>query len=507
MALPPLPSLSIFPFSSEARSSSPPMTPSSSTSYYYPYIHSSPMFACDIHPMSEESFFSSRHRLPRLGSSPLPHTSNFHPKRDFSPPTCSMPIASPETDDENDGEGTGYDFTAEPCRSTFFMISAERGRWKTDPIPRKFSRHTCKSEPMPASISPPRPPSRLLSEPVPSDLPNFMDDPPDSEKISSLKMEPELPASDPSEPLLRSDVDRDDNDGPAPSSPLPPSSPPLSPMSPCSSPLSPSPLLPSSPLSSPVSEQTSLEEDSMTSDFGVLEPERPDLVESILVMEPSAKRHVDVTTKAVLGPRENVCEERRRGAERSWSGDRKRKEYHSGLETSKKKRRIEVGSSQSKGTGKKASQKESCPQDENRSQGDSEDEEIRGMLIESMALSRASSHPVSVLCKSVMQARPAMKAERGEKEWMSVFLRVLEGGVAGRGSGLFGKVESSGKDDRGRPLEPQWFYVPEMDEDQERAALIKSMMPRPGKRNETKKYKQYYYRPLHKLSRWDLEDS
>jgi len=55
-------------------------------------------------------------------------------------------------------------------------------------------------------------------------------------------------------------------------------------------------------------------------------------------------------------------------------------------------------------------------------------------------------------------------------------------------------------------LEAQWFYVPERDEDQERAALIRSMMPRPGKRSETKKYKQYYYRPLGKISRWDPED-
>lgn len=62
------------------------------------------------------------------------------------------------------------------------------------------------------------------------------------------------------------------------------------------------------------------------------------------------------------------------------------------------------------------------------------------------------------------------------------------------------------QDDSDRPLEAQWFYVPELDEDQERATLIKSMMPRPGKRNETKKYKQYYYRPLDKISRWDPED-
>jgi hypothetical protein len=62
------------------------------------------------------------------------------------------------------------------------------------------------------------------------------------------------------------------------------------------------------------------------------------------------------------------------------------------------------------------------------------------------------------------------------------------------------------QDDAGCALEAQWFYVPESDEDQERAALIRSMMPRPAKRSETKKYKQYYYRPLEKMSRWDPED-
>jgi hypothetical protein len=48
--------------------------------------------------------------------------------------------------------------------------------------------------------------------------------------------------------------------------------------------------------------------------------------------------------------------------------------------------------------------------------------------------------------------------------------------------------------------------VPERDQDQERAVLIRSMMPRPAKRSETKKFKQYYYRPLGKISRWDPED-
>ncbi|KAF8893587.1 hypothetical protein BD779DRAFT_1060122 [Infundibulicybe gibba] len=132
------------------------------------------------------------------------------------------------------------------------------------------------------------------------------------------------------------------------------------------------------------------------------------------------------------------------------------------------------------------------------------DAEMCGMLIESMATSRASSLPISTLYRIVMQSRPSLKAERTEKEWFDVFERVLSSGQSSRGgSGVFGKVESSFKDDSDRPLEAQWFYVPELDEDQDRATLIRSMMPRPGKRSETKKYKQYYYRPLDKISRWD----
>lgn len=132
---------------------------------------------------------------------------------------------------------------------------------------------------------------------------------------------------------------------------------------------------------------------------------------------------------------------------------------------------------------------------------------VCGMVIETMATSRASSLPVSSIYKLVMNSQPALKSQRTEDEWLQIFERVLRSGEAGRGSGVFGKVESSGKDHADRRLEAQWFYVPERDEDQERAALIRSMMPRPGKRMETMKYKQYYWRPLGKISKWDPEDA
>lgn len=131
---------------------------------------------------------------------------------------------------------------------------------------------------------------------------------------------------------------------------------------------------------------------------------------------------------------------------------------------------------------------------------------ICGMVIETIATSRASSLPVSSIYKLVMNSQPALKSQRPEDEWLRIFERVLRSGEVGRGSGVFGKVESSGKDRADRPLEAQWFYVPERDEDRERAALIRTLMPRPGKRTETMKYKQYYWRPLGKISKWDPED-
>lgn len=70
--------------------------------------------------------------------------------------------------------------------------------------------------------------------------------------------------------------------------------------------------------------------------------------------------------------------------------------------------------------------------------------QLCGMLIETMALSRASSLPLSSLYKMVMQTQPSLKLQRSEQEWLTVFARVLQEGEAGHGSGVFGKVESSG---------------------------------------------------------------
>ncbi|KIL57287.1 hypothetical protein M378DRAFT_171884 [Amanita muscaria Koide BX008] len=387
--------------SSPTRSSSPPLTPASSSCAYI--RHSSP---------TEESF--RRQHLYAYTDDPWRHYTA--PLTTKQPRDLEMRLQ--DTDDENDDY---LDiFAPENTRFTFFMVSAERGRWKTDPMPHS---RISKSEPTSGSLvtschhsSP-----RSVSEPAPV-----------LEPLTHVQPEPEENGEE-----LQTQERR-------PLSPLPPSSPPLSTRSS-------SPFLSSSPLSSPISVNLSLD-DSFT---------------------PNSSAPVT----AVLGPRENVDSKVRRPIKGTVPDKKKRKkEDRPAPEPTKKKRKVDVKTP-------------STPPDG--------DEEIRGILIECMALSRASSMPVSSLYKSVMQTQPALKAQQSETEWACVFQRVLD---AGRETGLFGMVESSGKDEQDRPLEPQWFYVPEMDSDQERAALIRSMMPRPGKRSETKKYKQYYYR------QWDCED-
>ncbi|KAI0779234.1 hypothetical protein C8Q74DRAFT_1198406, partial [Fomes fomentarius] len=141
--------------------------------------------------------------------------------------------------------------------------------------------------------------------------------------------------------------------------------------------------------------------------------------------------------------------------------------------------------------------------------------ELEGMLIETLATARASSLATGALYGALVAARPALgemalpvlRSAMGEKAaWVGVIECVLEAGC--RRCGVFGKVVNQGTDlaDHELRLEARWFYDPDRDEDRERAAVVSSMMRRPGKRSETKKAKRYYWRPLPKISRWDDED-
>ncbi|KAG1751298.1 uncharacterized protein EDB91DRAFT_1019738, partial [Suillus paluster] len=127
--------------------------------------------------------------------------------------------------------------------------------------------------------------------------------------------------------------------------------------------------------------------------------------------------------------------------------------------------------------------------------------ELTGMLVEALATSRASSMDPPALHTAIIQTHPHLKTKHNKKEWLILIPAVLEAGRAR--CGMFEKVHSSGTNGA---KQARWFYVSERDEDRERAELLEELMPK-QKRNETKKYKQYYYKPLHKLTRWDSEDA
>lgn len=69
--------------------------------------------------------------------------------------------------------------------------------------------------------------------------------------------------------------------------------------------------------------------------------------------------------------------------------------------------------------------------------------ELQGMIIESFAVSRASSLPPSCLYTTMSNNRPSLKTERSKEEWLSIIEWALEDGQ--NTSEMFGKVESSFK--------------------------------------------------------------
>jgi hypothetical protein len=117
---------------------------------------------------------------------------------------------------------------------------------------------------------------------------------------------------------------------------------------------------------------------------------------------------------------------------------------------------------------------------------------LLGILIEALALSRASTLPLSTLART----NPAL-AEYPH----AVLTSTLTWAVRSR---ILGCVRSSGE-----AVPPSYFYDPATDPDRERGDLLRSLMPRAGKRRETMKYKQYYWAPVvvgrGRTRTWDVD--
>ncbi|GJJ06408.1 hypothetical protein Clacol_000599 [Clathrus columnatus] len=123
---------------------------------------------------------------------------------------------------------------------------------------------------------------------------------------------------------------------------------------------------------------------------------------------------------------------------------------------------------------------------------------MTGFLVETLALSRASAITAPELLQIVLKSQPHLKEEHSEDLWLAIVKEILNGVK------MFGKIERNGLSAADHPLEDEWFYIPENDEEPGRADLLKGLMPK--KRAVTKQAKQYYFEPITKLTRWDPED-
>ncbi|KAJ7070999.1 hypothetical protein C8F01DRAFT_1108631 [Mycena amicta] len=537
------------------------------------------------------SWSSPSYALPRIHS-PTPYNEDY--RLSWDPPAdskVSLPsfrslFAAP-SDDEEHPLASEYDEYSDPEPETAhddfltdsddeqhsyfsnahirFNISAERGRWKSDPMPRhavlRISARTTSPAPSPAPSVVVQRTHRNISEPAPT-----------TSSPLDASPEPQVPLS--SSPILRH------------------SSPVLSPISFSVSPESVSPLSavePFSPLSLPPSSLAGDHElDMLSDDHAPSESETglglfvssialvwpliqltfaqaipsPDLSgvadsTSINAIEAEAEALVSSATVedhvAQAPTHEESSDEfdmpgpKKAAKPRDGNGSMRRKPKKARIaeppthqsrpigsrrtrpsDQKDTTRRKDSNAKSSRTAGRNApltSQKAKAKKSRRRSPPPPPpeiDPELCGMLIECLATSRASSLPTSALFKSIMQSYPSVKTRGTEQECLELMERVLESGTsAAGGSGVFGKVErentvrhllqcfrlGSGyaQDVSDHSFEEQWFYLSERDPDQDRAQLFVSF--RPAKRTETKKYKQYFYRPLGKISRWDAEDA
>ena len=110
------------------------------------------------------------------------------------------------------------------------------------------------------------------------------------------------------------------------------------------------------------------------------------------------------------------------------------------------------------------------------------DQSISNHIVNQLAYSRLSSVPLSTLLSNL----PAdlKKTDKGRKELQIEDLRALIDST-----NCIGEVPRAGKDAAGKPLESEYYYVPENDIDAARRASVVDDLRKPGLRNCRKQHK------------------
>ncbi|KAK2782189.1 hypothetical protein FQN52_001027 [Onygenales sp. PD_12] len=115
-------------------------------------------------------------------------------------------------------------------------------------------------------------------------------------------------------------------------------------------------------------------------------------------------------------------------------------------------------------------------------------EKVQNHIVNQLAFSRLSSTPLSTILSNLPPElwKKTPSATRG---FATVEIRSLIDATP-----CIGEVSREGKDAAGKPLESEYYYVPDLDEDEKRKEAVVNDLMKPGLRNCRKQHKQYYWR-------------
>ncbi|OTA93755.1 hypothetical protein M434DRAFT_395287 [Hypoxylon sp. CO27-5] len=106
---------------------------------------------------------------------------------------------------------------------------------------------------------------------------------------------------------------------------------------------------------------------------------------------------------------------------------------------------------------------------------------VRNHVINQLAFSRLSSNPLSAILSNL----PAEEKKDLTKSELS--------GIIGATS-CIGVIARQGKDAAGKPLESEYYYIPEHDDDESRRVAVTDGLRKPSLRACRKQHKQYYWK-------------
>ncbi|KAJ6159930.1 hypothetical protein N7497_004467 [Penicillium chrysogenum] len=119
---------------------------------------------------------------------------------------------------------------------------------------------------------------------------------------------------------------------------------------------------------------------------------------------------------------------------------------------------------------------------------DERSERVRNHAANQLAFSRLSSTPFSTILNNLPPAYWKSGHEYSTGLSRSDIRNILES------TKFIGRVAREGKDAAGKPLESEYYYIPDEDDDVMRRSAVVDDLRKPGLRNCRKQHKQYFWR-------------